>query len=104
MLSNENPWGWFTEKVLPALFVGMTMAVSGSLWANYNAVRDLTGEVRAHEKQIAELKSDMAALKGSSVTRAESLETLKRVEQQLEIVLLRAGVKTNAVRLSGGDR
>ena len=35
----------------------------------------------------------MQTTKSAMVTRAELLETMKRVEQQLEITLLRANVK-----------
>lgn len=103
-MASQHPWAWFSEKVLPSLFIALSVAVGGSLWANYNAVRDLTSEVRYHDRQIAELKAEIVAVKENSITRAESLETLKRVEQQLEIVLLRAGVKSGAVRLTGGER
>lgn len=103
-MARQNPWAWFSERVLPALFIGLSAAVGGTLWKNNESVRDLTSAVSYHDKQIAELKAEIIAVKENSTTRAESLETLKRVEQQLEIVLLRAGVKSGAVKLTGGER
>ena len=76
----------------------------GSTFAIYSALCSCSRVSLGNDKQIAELKAQIIAVKENSTTRSESLETLKRVEQQLEIVLLRAGVKSGAVRLTGSDQ
>lgn len=89
-LHDMGPWTWFTEKVLPGLFLAITMSVVAASFAIYQSVSELTLTVKSHEQRLNRLEAQMA----NSVTRAELLETLKRVEQQLQIVLLQSGIKT----------
>jgi hypothetical protein len=44
-------------------------------------------------KELSELKAELAAVKAAYVTRMELSDTMKRVDQQLEIILLRAKQK-----------
>ena len=85
-----GPWTWFTEKVLPGLFLAVTISVVTAAFAIYKSVSDLTLTVNSHEQRINRLEAQVA----NGVTRAELLETLKRVEQQLQIVLLQSGIRT----------
>ena len=90
MAEKINPWTWFVEKILPPLFVAMAVAVgsaSALIWKNVN---DLSISVASQEKDIQLLKITVKELQTQSVTRSELLETMKRVEQQLEIMMLRS--------------
>jgi hypothetical protein len=77
------------------------------------AVEKITNKVTDHEQRLHDMKikyeNDMALLRSqvatvelNSIKRAELLEILKRVEQQLEIALLRSGVKVPPKTITGG--
>lgn len=89
----EHRWQWFTDKVLPQLFVALVLAVSGGMWLTYTTVNTMVSKLEGQQRDIDELKTDVANIKATLVTKTEMLETLKRVEQQLEIMMLRAGVR-----------
>jgi hypothetical protein len=93
--SPEHRWQWFTDKVLPQLFVALVLAVSGGMWATYATVTAVVARLESHQREIDLLKTRVSNVEANVVTKAEMLETLKRVEQQLEIMMLRAGIKPN---------
>jgi hypothetical protein len=92
--STDNRWQWFTDKVLPQLFVALVLAVSGGMWLTYTTVNTMVARLENQQREIDALKADMSYVKANMVIRSEQLETLKRVEQQLEIMMLRAGLRT----------
>jgi len=92
--SENHRWQWFTDKVLPQLFVALVLAVSGGMWLTYTTVNTMVSRLESQQRDIDELKNDVSNIKANLVTKTEMLETLKRVEQQLEIMMLRAGIKT----------
>ena len=81
---------WFTDKILPGLFLFMTISVISAAFFIYQSVSELTNTVKRHDREIESLRVEMK----SAVTQQQLLETLKRVEQQLQIVLLQSGIKT----------
>ncbi len=89
----NDSWHWFTDKVLPSLFVLLASAVCAVLWANYNAVQTLASKQELHAREIENLRTEVVAIKAAYMTRMEVLETVKRIEQQLEIQMLRAGMR-----------
>jgi hypothetical protein len=89
MAQKLGPWEWFTEKVLPGLFLTVAVSVGGTSFAIWQSVTELTNAVKDHEKRIERIEIQHQQL----VTRTELLETLKRVEQQMQIMLLQAGIK-----------
>ena len=89
----EHRWQWFVDKVLPQLFVALVLAVSGGMWLTYSTVNTLVSKLDGQQREIEQLKSRMNNVESNIVTKTELLETMKRVEQQLEIMMLRAGVK-----------
>jgi len=91
--STDNRWQWFTDKVLPQLFVALVLAVSGGMWLTYTTVNTMVSKLENQQKDIDLLKQRMNNVEATLVTKTELLETLKRVEQQLEIMMLRAGVR-----------
>jgi len=91
MAQQLGPWDWFTEKVLPGLFLTVAVSVGGTSFAIWQSVTELTNSVKDHEKRIERVEVQQQQL----VTRTELLETLKRVEQQMEIMLLKAGINDN---------
>jgi hypothetical protein len=104
--------GW-ANKIIPPLIVAAVIAISGGAWATYMAVEKITNKVTDHEQRLHDMKikyeNDMALLRSqvatvelNSIKRAELLEILKRVEQQLEIALLRSGVKVPPKTITGG--
>lgn len=92
--NGPHPWTWFTDKVLPSLFVATAMAVSGSAWFTYQTVIDVANKQAAMQKEIEMVEADVRQLRAETVSKSDLLETMKRVEQQLEIMMLRAGIKT----------
>ena len=84
----QTPWFWFTEKVLPGLFLAVALTVATAAFSIWQSVSRLTDAVSQSEKRLDHLEVQINNL----VTRAELLDTLKRMEQQMQIILLRAGV------------
>lgn len=80
---------WFTEKVLPGLFLAMTLSVCTAAVGIWQTVQELSSKINTTEHRIKILESRLE----QTVTRTEMLETLKRVEQQLQIVLLQSGIR-----------
>jgi hypothetical protein len=62
-------------------------SASALIWKNVN---ELSISVSVQEREIQLLKVGLKELQTQSVTRSELLETMKRVEQQLEIMMLRS--------------
>lgn len=89
-MEKTGPWEWFTEKVLPGLFLSVAVSVAATSFAIWQSVSELTNTVKNHEKRLDRIELQTQQL----VTRTELLETLKRVEQQMQIVLLQSGIKT----------
>ena len=90
MAQKLGPWEWFTEKVLPGLFLSVALSVAATSFAIWQSVAELTNTVKNHDQRLDKLEIQTQNL----VTRTELLETLKRVEQQMQIVLLQSGIKT----------
>ena len=63
------------------------------MWATYQSVVSVVHSQAAQQREIDALRARISHVESSLVTKAEMLETLKRVEQQLEIMMLRAGIK-----------
>lgn len=89
MKINTQPWEWFTEKVLPGLFLCVATGVAAASFGIWQSVSDLAATIKSHEKRLDKIEVQTQQL----VTRTELLETLKRVEQQMQIMLLQAGIK-----------
>lgn len=87
-----HPWSWFTDKILPPLIVTLCIAVSGGIWSIYRKIDEFSTSMNIQQREIDALKSDMSYVKSNMITRNEQLETMKRIEQQLEIMMLRAGI------------
>ena len=111
LLSFISDWA---NKIIPPLIVAAVIAVSAGAMATYMAVDKITNKVADHEQRlhdlkirhendIASLRAQVAAVEANSVKRSELLEILKRVEQQLEIALLRSGVKVPPKVVTGGS-
>ena len=82
----------FIEKYFIPLMLIITVGSASAAMAQWLAVRDLTNIVQSHEKRLTVIEADMVSMRTTNVTRSELLETLKRVEQQLEIVMLKAKI------------
>lgn len=93
MNKTTHPWSWFTEKVLPPVFAALTLGAITSGIATYQAVQTLTSKLEVSDKKIAQLEARIDSVAAHSVTRAELLETLKRVELQLELMMAKAGFR-----------
>lgn len=91
-IQNSRHWIWFRDKILPSLVVAMTISIVGASLAIWRSVAELTNSVDTHERRIEALQQDISIIQLSMITRNDLLEVLKRVEQQLQIVLLQAGV------------
>jgi hypothetical protein len=85
-----GPWSWFVEKILPGLFLAVSASVASAAFMIYQSVAELTNTVKRHDREIETLRGELK----SAVTQQQLHETLKRVEQQLQIVLLQSGIKT----------
>jgi hypothetical protein len=89
-MAEKNPWNWFVEKILPPLFILVATSVGGSSLAIWKNVNELSIAVATQERDIQLLKIGLKELQLQSVSRSELLETMKRVEQQLEIIMLKS--------------
>ena len=89
-ISSCGPWSWFVEKVLPGLLIALTAAVVATSVAMWQSVARVTAILENHEQQILSIKQDVKVVREQAVMRSELLETLKRVEQQLQITMLEA--------------
>lgn len=90
---NRHPWSWFTDKVLPSLFVSLCLALGGGMWMTYRSVLDIGHKMENQQREIEALRARISHVETSLVTKNDLLETMKRVEQQLEIMMLRAGMR-----------
>jgi hypothetical protein len=96
--NNDNhAWTWFTDRVLPSLFVALCLALGGGMWMTYQTVLTLTYSMESNTREIEALRARISHVETSMVSKTELLETLKRVEQQLEIMMLRAGQRAPRV-------
>ena len=75
------------------LFLAGSIALAASATSLYMTVHDLTGAVRNNTDDIKQIQTELNAIRTNSITRSELLEILKRVEQQLEIMTLKAKVQ-----------
>jgi hypothetical protein len=85
-------WYWLRDKIVPALLIALCLGVFGI----YTQIVRLVDAHETTRSQLHEVKAEVAAMREAYVKRIELLELLKRVEQQLEIALLKAekrGVK-----------
>lgn len=96
--STDHRWQWFTDKVLPQLFVALVLAVSGGMWLTYTTVNTMVSRLENQQQEIIDLKADVAYVKATMVTKDEQLSTMKRIELYLDNMMLRAGV--NPTKLS----
>lgn len=87
-------------KTIPTLMVACVIAVTGGALATYQGVDKLTNKVSQHEKEIEMLKIRLINVEQNYMKSDDLLALLKRVEQQLEIAMLRAGVKVQPKMLS----
>ena len=96
-----GPWTWFVEKVLPGLLVALTLSIIATSVAMWQSVAKITSSLDNHQEQITSLKNDVKVVREQAVMRSELLETLKRVEQQLQIALLEARLNAkNQIKLT----
>jgi len=91
---SSSPWPWFTDKVLPPVFAALSIGAITSGIATYQSVQGLTSKIEQTDKEVAQLKARLDSVAAHSITRAEMLETMKRVELQLELMMARANIKT----------
>lgn len=83
----------FVEKWFMPLFLIGSVALCGAAVSLWLTVHDLTGAVRNNTDDIKIIQTELNAIRTNSITRSELLEILKRVEQQLEIMTLKAKVQ-----------
>ena len=98
MTAKPHPWSWFTEKVLPPVFSALTLGAITSGVATYQSVLTITSKLEQTDKKLEQLEARIGAVDASAVKRSELLETMKRVELQLELMMAKAGMKNNISR------
>lgn len=74
------------------ILVAVSITFCAGAFSLFLSVRDLTGAVKANTDDIKSIQSELNSIRTNSITRSELLEILKRVEQQLEIMTLKAKV------------
>lgn len=92
--NTPHPWNWFRDKVLPSIFTAVSIAVLAASWQTYTTVNSLTMQFETTAARIEKLENRLDHLQRTTVTQDQLLETLERVEQQLEIMMLRAGMQS----------
>jgi len=93
MTTKPHPWGWFTENVLPPVFAELTLGAITYGVATYQSVLTRTSKLEQTDKKMAQLEARIEVVDANSVKRAELLETMKRVELQLELMMAKANIK-----------
>lgn len=68
------------------------------IWKMYESQNAFLRKLDLTDSQVAQLQKDMARIEGSMVT----METLKRVELYMELLMVRAGIDKK-VNLTSGD-
>ena len=91
-MNKQHPWSWFTDKVLPPVFAALCISAVVSGFATYQSVQSLTSKVEQNDKELVQLKARIEAVDANAVKRSELLETMKRVELQLELMMAKAGM------------
>ena len=94
MAHKEEDYGfsfWLREKVIPPLIVATCIG----LFATYLQIVRLVDAHDVTRSEVSALKVQVNTMQEQYVKRTELLEVMKRVEQQLEIVLLKAKSKDN---------
>lgn len=93
MTTKQHPWAWFTDKVLPPVFAALTISTIAAAFATHQAVQSLTSKIDATDKKIVQLEARIEYVQANAITRSELLETMKRVELQLELMMAKAGFR-----------
>lgn len=93
-------WKWFLDNILPAALVSTSGAILTSAYLINQSVTNLTFIVDLHSQQIKELKLmdneiklEIKTLRDAAAHKTELIAVLRRVEEQIEIAMLRAGIK-----------
>lgn len=89
MVQKTHLWSWFTDKVLPPVFAALAIGSITAGFATYNAVNGLTNKIEQIDKRVALLEARMEL----AVMQPMFLETLKRVELQLELMMAKANLQ-----------
>lgn len=86
MPNKPDFWVWMRDKVIPSI----TVAICVGMFATYIQVVRLIDAHEVTRLEVAAIKIQVGIMQEQYVKRTELLEIMKRVEQQLEIVLLKA--------------
>lgn len=89
---DDHPVILFLGRWFMQILVVITIAFCTGSASLFLTVRDLTGAVKMNTEDIKSIQSELNTIRTNSITRSELLEILKRVEQQLEIMTLKAKV------------
>ena len=95
-IESETAGGRFIARAWPVIFSTLCLGVIGAAFSTYMAVHDLTNQVAQHDHRLSEIETKQIQF----VTKQEQLDTAKRIEQQLEILMLRAGISPSKILLS----
>ena len=105
-MNSKSPsmWSWFHERVLPGLFVLTSAGVAATLWLTYNTTQQVVGKVAEQQRDLARLESKMSSMEANVATKTELSAHLQIIGQQIEIAMLKAGIKMGPVQLESGKR
>jgi hypothetical protein len=81
-------WGLIRERVVPSLIV----AICGGMFLTYVKVVQLGDSMETTKRDLTALTAKVASIEDAYVKRTELLEIMKRIEQQQELILLKAKV------------
>lgn len=98
--NDEHPAIIFLGRWFMQILVAVSITFAAGAFSLFLTVRDLTGAVKVNTDDIKSLQSEMNIIRTNSITRSELLEILKRVEQQLEIMTLKAKVQER-IKITG---
>ena len=90
---DDHPVTLFLGRWFMQILVVITIGFCTGSASLFLTVRDLTGAVKVNTEDIKSIQAELNAIRTNSITRSELLEILKRVEQQLEIMTLKAKVQ-----------
>jgi len=80
------------EKYIIPLMLAITLSILAGAVTLWLSVRDLTTVINQHDAQLKLLTAEMQNTRAAYITRIELMETVKRVELQLDNIMLKARV------------
>lgn len=85
--TDNSPFAWWRDKVLPYVAVAAICTTAGAVVAILQKIDGVVNTVSIHEQRITANESRVEAVEKGYMSRIEVLESIKRVEQNQQILI-----------------